>query len=88
MNQQTITYKVYKQVTVTQEVEQTLTMSQGFKVLLKETLFPFDVRLRNKVAAIKAVRAEYCIGLKEAKDIVDALTEDSFHSTETPAWYP
>ena len=46
----------------------------GFKALLLEALFPYNQTAGSPIFAIKAVRAELGIGLKEAKSIVDNLT--------------
>jgi hypothetical protein len=54
-------------------------LGNGFKELLSRVLFPTGVQdpsTGNKVLAIKAVRAELGIGLKEAKDLVDSLTPE------------
>lgn len=56
-------------VTTHQEVY----LGNGFKMLLNFMLFQAS-GAPLKVTAIKAVRAELGCGLKEAKDIVDALT--------------
>ena len=70
--------------TITHEVERCLDVSPGFKVVLKSLLFPeaWEPRTPNKVLAIKAIRTEYQLGLKEAKDMVDAMTPESFKDEE------
>lgn len=50
---------------------------EGFKYMLADLLFPADsTKDRRLVPAIKAVRAELGIGLKEAKDLCEALTPE------------
>ena len=58
-------------------------LGAGFKVLLAAVLFPNgrDTAGGNKVTAIKAVRAELGCGLKEAKDLVDAMTPELLGGT-------
>lgn len=59
-------------------------LGTGFKLLLGELLFPRDGSERRLITAIKALRAELGIGLKEAKDLVDALTPELLASTSDP----
>ena len=47
-------------------------MTQALRDFIREVVAGKSL---PKISAIKFVRAEYDIGLKEAKDIVDSLTE-------------
>ena len=78
MNSNNITFRV--PVTTYKD----FTLSNGLGMVLKHLLFPETQYIRDldkyvtpnsqKVLAIKAVRADLGIGLKEAKDFIDALT--------------
>jgi hypothetical protein len=64
----------YVNVPITRQIE--VPLSPGMCMALSNLLFPGGINPPNKVAAIKAVRVEFDIGLREAKDIVDALTKE------------
>lgn len=62
-------------VSITQFKE--VTISKGMRTALKALLFPiYRENPPQKVPAIKALREELGLGLKEAKDIVDQLTPE------------
>ena len=60
-------------------IEGEMAASPGFAFLLKQMLFPQNSNTPvNRVEAIKAIRIEFGYELKEAKEIVDSLTPESF----------
>lgn len=58
-------------------------ITDALREVLRSMLFPTFGAAHQKVSAIKLIRVEYGIGLKEAKDIAEGLTLDMLTNPES-----
>lgn len=58
-------------------------ITDSLRDVLRSMLFPTYGAAPQKVQAIKLIRVEYGIGLKEAKDIAEGLTLDMLTKPES-----